>query len=615
MSKSHVVFILVALAVVSLIAGPVLAQEALWTYMTGYDPEHTGVSPDDLQLPLSLNFKYTVELEEKFNAVAGAAVGPERVYFPANETIYAVDRMTGAEEWSLKIGAKIYSAPLLHNGVLYFGADNSNLYAVDAKTGNRLSALKAGGAIKTTPMYVAGILYFTADDHRVYAVDPDPKSLRLYWQYQTGDKVRAAASYYRGTIYVSSTDSFLYAIRDGGQAWRVQLPSDNNFAAPIIERRKVIVASGNKLIACDTRSGARRWTFSAGSLISGTPAADRRRVFVGSHDGVLYCLSSSDGRILWRFPRNETREPLSSSLSVAGDVVIARSGDTDVFALNVEDGSLAWEYRLPEPAETASMDEDSRRRDRRGRDGRGEPGIPGEMEPGMDMPEGPEMGIPGEEGPGGRRGRRGEEVREIEYEEVVTPGASLTEDGAYIVAVDGSLYGFSSMAADNVKPQISAALLDVPGRNDVRARFPLVVDGGDAFPGRYADLVEVPGAPPLRISVKVVDSGSGINPDGFAVQMNEETVSVTYDAASGLLWYEYDPSGAASSLRNGVKNLVITATDWAGNSKTAQVSFTVDNSLEPPGPARRERQGPEGMEPTGPWDEMMPPGEEMPPMP
>ncbi|MFO7947575.1 MAG: PQQ-binding-like beta-propeller repeat protein [Armatimonadota bacterium] len=590
--------IIAALGVAAIVAAPVIAQDAtLCTYMAGYTPEHSGVSPDDVQLPLSLNWRFSVELEDAFNAVGSAAVGPERVYFPSEETVYAVDRVTGAEVWKLNVGAKVYSAPLLRNDVLYFGAENKQFYAIDAKTGNRLAALKTGGAIKCTPMYVAGILYFASDDGRVYAVNPDPGNMQLYWQYQTGDDVRATPSYYRGTVYVASTDEYLYAIRDGGQSWRVRLPSEHNYAAPIIERGKVIVASGKKLVAYDARNGGRRWTFTSGGLITGTPAADRRRVLVASHDGVLYCINSNNGRITWRFPKKETRHPMSSSVSVAGDYVICRSGDTNLFALNAEDGALAWEYQLPEPSEKAKEEEG-----RRPRGGREEmPGGPGEM------------GMPEDEGAGprGRPGRRSDQREEIKFEQVVTPGVSLTENGAYVVSIDGSLFGFDSYAADNVKPEITAALLDIPGRGGVRARFPLVVDRGDTFPGRYADLVEQPGSPPLSVSMKVVDTGSGINPDAFDVTLDDETVSATYDSSNGLLWYEYNPRGAASPLPNGVRNLKVSATDWAGNTRVAQISFTVDNSLEPPGPKRPERPGPGEGGPMGPEDDMMPP-EEMP---
>jgi len=47
-------------------------------------------------------------------------------------------------------------------------------------------------------------------------------------------------------------------------------------------------------------------------------------------------------------------------------------------------------------------------------------------------------------------------------------------------------------------------------------------------------------------------------------------------------------------MANGVRNFVVSAADWAGNETKAQLAFTVDNSLEPPGPP--EKQTPRGEE-------------------
>ena len=91
-------------------------------------------------------------------------------------------------------------------------------------------------------------------------------------------------------------------------------------------------------------------------------------------------------------------------------------------------------------------------------------GFPGDpmhpdMGPGgppmMEMP----MGMPGDEGMApGRPDLTG--TRTYSFEDMVKPGFSLSEDSGYMVASGGVLYGFSAIAADNVKPEISDALLD-----------------------------------------------------------------------------------------------------------------------------------------------------------
>ncbi len=599
--------LVICAVVTALWAAPILAQDMPYSYMAGYDPGHSGVSPDALQLPLALNWRHSPEIEEAIKAVGSAVVGPDKVYFPAHNTMYAVDRRTGELEWELSVGHRIYSTPLLHNGVLYFGADDKMIWAVDAESGHRIWQFPTGGAVRCAPLYVSGVLYFGSEDGRIYALDVNSRKL-LYAPFQTGGKVRVSPCYYRDTTFAVSEDRHLYAIsiRDGGQIWRAELPSEEVFAAPVMERGKVIVASGNQLIAYDARRGVRRWTFSSGRLISATPAVHQRRVYVGSNDGVVYALDSSKGGLIWRFPAQGVRDPISGPLNIAEDTLFVRFGKTNLTGLSLADGSLVWEYKLPEP----QLQQAAQRRD--ARPGQQRPGDPVDAEIGQ-----PPMaaGMPDEVGPGGPdtagREGRGREAPKVGFEDSVTAGISLGADSAYVVAADGVIYGFATTAADNVKPQITAGLVDVPGRGGFLVRFPLVVDRGDTFAGRYADLVQVPGAPPIAVSVSVVDDGTGIDPESLTVEMDGQLLEATYDSQQGLLWCVYDPRGAAVSLPNGVRNFAISATDWAGNQTKAQLAFTVDNSLEPPGPPEREQptpgEGRPGMPGEMPFDPGMPP--------
>lgn len=590
MNRTYAGMLVMLVALCSL-AAPSFAQDVEWTYMAGYEPGHSGVSPDALEVPLVLSWRHTPEIDEAINAVGSAVVGPDMVYFPAGEKLYAVDRTTGALSWELNVGAKVYSTPLLHNGTLYFGADNNNLYAADANTGSRKWQLPTGGKVRSAPLYLSGVLYFASEDGRVYALLADDHT--FMWQFQTQDAVHSTPCYGRDTIYAASEDGHLYAIesRTGQQIWRAQLGEEYVFASPVMERQKVVVAAGNKLMAFDGRRGVRRWTFTAGDLISGTPAVADRKVYVGSHDGVVYCLDSNDGRILWRYPTMGVGKPVKGPLSIAGGTLFARSGDTVVMGLSLTDGSLLWEHKLPEPAITKQTTP------------AGTATGPTEMLPGgpdMGPGAGPEVDMGPGPGPGGI-GEGGQQTQQVEkkFEECVLAGMSLALGSAYVVASDGVLYGFEQNAADNVAPDITGAVLDVPGRGNVNARFGLVVDDGEAFAGRYADLVEVPGAPPISLSVSVIDGGAGVDPSKLRLELDGQQVETTYDSQQGLLWYIYNPRGAARALPNGVRNFVVTAVDWLGNEATAQASFTVDNSLEPPGP-RVPTGGPGGEMPGGP---------------
>ena len=212
-----------------------------------------------------------------------------------------------------------------------------------------------------------------------------------------------------------------------------------------------------------------------------------------------------------------------------------------------------------------------------------EPGMdPGGIDPGMAMP--PDAGGPGDVGgPGMGTGTQEESV---EFEDVIDPSAAVVTDALYTLGADGIIYGFSSLAPDNVAPTIADPLLEVPGASRQRAQFDVLLADEADFPERYAADIEVPGTPPIFLSVLVRDEGSGVNPETVKVTVNDEPADYTYDAREGLVWYIYDPRGAAANLANGIKRIVIEAEDWRGNRVAKAVAFTVNNKLKAPAPPK-----------------------------
>jgi len=477
--------------------------------------------------------------------------------------------------------------------------------------------VRTAGKVRSAPLIVESILYFGGDDGRMYAVDLSNGN--ILWTFESGGEIRNAPVYYRETIFFSSTNGYLYALgyRDGRQLWNVSLGSEVAFGSPVIERQKVIVPVEDRVVALNTNNGSLAWSFTAFGYITGSPAVKDRKLYLGSYDGSIYCLNAGTGQAEWRYPTSGTLGPVSSAASIHDNVLIVRSGPRLVLGLDITEGvnnenRLVWQYTLPQPPVTSftaggipGMP---------GMPGGGMPGMPGlpggapeAGMPGMGgmpglggmpgmggpgMPGGaPEAGMPGGGLPGGIPGMPGEgggiggvQVPQVQWEQVCDPAIVLAENGAYLVGDDNVVYGFDCQAADNTGPEVLDAMLDIYGANNASARYRVVVDIADTFPGRYADLVEVPGAPPVTFSVVLSDSGSGVNPKSINLKLDDAPVQVTIDPKNALLWYIYDPKPTAQSLENGIRSLLLAVSDWSGNETQALMSFTVDNSLPPPAP-------------------------------
>lgn len=94
----------------------------------------------------------------------------------------------------------------------------------------------------------------------------------------------------------------------------------------------------NRIQALDAETGKIAWTTSAGGTIDSPPTVIDQKIYFGSADGCVYCVSSSDGTLLWRtraapddrkvvaYDRLESAWPVSGSVVVQQGAVFAAAG-------------------------------------------------------------------------------------------------------------------------------------------------------------------------------------------------------------------------------------------------------------------------------------------------
>lgn len=586
------------LLAVTLISLSAAAQDEVW--LPRYSPDNSGVSAASIELPASLRWKHTIEDAEDAKAVAMPAVGADMVYVPLGPIMYALDRRSGALRWQQEVGAEIYSSPALTDGTLYFGSRDGNLWALDAESGSVQWRYPMGGAVDCAPVIVEGVAYFGSDGNRLVALDLGTRE--ALWQFETGGDIKATPLVYRDVVIVGSQDRHIYCLNfQGRPMWSKAVSERAFFAAPTGERKKVIYGCGKEVVARDIYTGRRLWRFKTADIVTGAPCVSGRMVYVGTQGGAVYGINAGDGRALWKYPPEGVTDPISSSPVVVGDLIVFRAGPRQVIAISLS-GEHQWSYTLPPALEKKEEVAP----------GAGVEIIPGgeaagwpeemmfEM-PGAEAPaEGPGAGampeIPEDElrGAGDEQRVRRTERREYKFEDDVDSAIAVSDDTLYILGDDAIVYALDTYAADNVPPTIAEPLLEVPGKGRVRMTFAPALADEDEFEGRYADEVAVPGTPPIFVSIICADEGSGVNPEEVKVTLNGDEVDFSYDVVEGILWYIYDPRGAAANLSNGVKTLLFEATDWRGNRAAKVVCFTVDNKLPPPAPPKPTR--PERME-------------------
>jgi outer membrane protein assembly factor BamB len=122
-------------------------------------------------------------------------------------------------------------------------------------------------------------------------------------------------------------------------------------------------SSDDKVYALDARTGRQRWAFFTEGPVRLAPFVLGDKVYVGSDDGYVYCLSRDDGSLLWKHKAADADRmipgngrimsvwPIRTGLLVdEGDLYFTAglfpNQGTFLSALNAEDGTVRWKRKI-----------------------------------------------------------------------------------------------------------------------------------------------------------------------------------------------------------------------------------------------------------------------------
>jgi outer membrane protein assembly factor BamB len=104
--------------------------------------------------------------------------------------------------------------------------------------------------------------------------------------------------------------------KDGTQVWSREIPSAI-FSSPCLvnDGMTVVVSCMNKIIyALEAKGGDLLWVFETGGEVWSSPSYNGEHIFIGSDDGLLYCLDIN-GKLLWKTKLNGKVRSSSPCLS------------------------------------------------------------------------------------------------------------------------------------------------------------------------------------------------------------------------------------------------------------------------------------------------------------
>ena len=263
-----------------------------------------------------------------------------------------IDPVTGdaarERSWSEPVGDEFALRPLVSGPALYdhpdgplvlVGSEDGNLYAYDAVTGgNSVWTFQTGDKIWSTPVVKDGLAFFGSHDHNIYAVNLVDGTEE--WRFPTGGVVAGKPLLFGDLVVVGSFDKWLYALEaeSGALAW--QLPGDNWFwAGAVADGNTIFAPNMDGKIYAVNRQGELLWTHDLGSAIVSRPALVSNILVVAAKNSGHVTLLSTDPGVsdADRMIQSDfvTNGEIKAPLFVSGNTVYVGTQDSTVIRLDI----------------------------------------------------------------------------------------------------------------------------------------------------------------------------------------------------------------------------------------------------------------------------------------
>lgn len=177
-----------------------------------------------------------------------------------------------------------------------------------------------------------------------FAINETYKNVKPLWTVRTGFTIASTPSVWDeyAVIGNSSGAVLCYSLKDGLQLWSYKTGS-TVYSTPDASEGRVVVGSSDKNIYClEIKTGKVAWKFATGAPVVAAAAIHDGIAYIGGSDGIFRAIDLSSGKLKWEYTGVggfvETKPLIDNGKVIFG------AWDTFLYALNSNDGSLAWKW-------------------------------------------------------------------------------------------------------------------------------------------------------------------------------------------------------------------------------------------------------------------------------
>ncbi len=178
------------------------------------------------------------------------------------------------------------------------------------------------------------------------------------WEHQSGSAWGGGVMV-DNRLYFGTASGHLYCLNalDGTFIWSTTLDKSGFPASPLaaigpLGKSIIIGSSSGTVYSVSAFTGVTQWKYRAQGAVTATPRSSGDNVFFGAWDGSLYALNLNDGSLAWRktLGRQIYYSPSLSPAVSSGMVYVTTpydnaSGGSYLYAISASTGDEIWKYR------------------------------------------------------------------------------------------------------------------------------------------------------------------------------------------------------------------------------------------------------------------------------
>jgi len=250
-----------------------------------------------------------------------------------------------------------YPNHAMHNlSFKYNGGTPERLWAanIGRGTSNKLP-------LSISPVIFEGRLFAMDTAHTLSAISTETGKqlwqINLKPEEEDENVTGGGISVSNNTVYATSGFNQFHALNaeDGNEIWSVELPAPARSAPTVIADRAFVITADSRLISLSAKTGEILWEYQGISEMTGltgtaSPAADSDIVVPAFSSGELYALRIENGSVAWsdnlspvrRYSGMDDLVEIRGMPVIAREVVIAISFGGRMVAIDTRSGSRVW---------------------------------------------------------------------------------------------------------------------------------------------------------------------------------------------------------------------------------------------------------------------------------